>query len=112
MRLQEYQDVTPDKIRCNQMHPLLGALPVSYVPPRSRTSQYRRTFIPHSVSLWNDISDQVFDGVGLEGFKSGANAYFLAQVALSPFVCYYFFLFLLSVYMLVLWGWGLWTDRV
>ena len=68
------------KIRCNSMHPLYGALPVPYVPvrvtrgaviehrytyapPRCRTSQYRRTFVPFSVSLWNDLSDPVFDGV-------------------------------------------------
>ena len=68
------------KIRCNPIHPLCGALPVPYVPvrvtngvvmahrftyapPRCRTSQYRRTFIPVSVSLWNDLSDPVFDGV-------------------------------------------------
>ena len=77
------------------MHPLYGALPVPYVmmrvtlgaeiaqrytyaPPRCRTSQYRRTFIPLSVSLWNDLSDPVFDGVGLAGFKSKANAFLLA----------------------------------
>ena len=68
------------KIRCNPMHPLCGDLPVPYVPvrvtrgaviahrftyspPRCRTSQHRRTFIPLSVSLWNDLSDSVFDGV-------------------------------------------------
>ena len=83
------------KIRCNSMHPLYGALPVPYVPvrvtrgaviahrftyepPRCSTSQYRRTFIPLSVSLWNDHSDPVFDGVGLAGFKSRANAFLLA----------------------------------
>ena len=83
------------KIRCNSMHPLYGALPWSYVPvrvtrgavithrftyapSRFRTSQYRRTFIPWSVSLWNDLSDPVFDGVGLAGFKSRANAFLLA----------------------------------
>ena len=83
------------KIRLNPMHPLYGALPVPYVPvrvtrgtviahrytyapPRSRTSQYRRTFVPFSVSLWNDLSDPVFDGVGLAGFKSRANATLLA----------------------------------
>ena len=83
------------KIRCNPMHPLCGALPVPYVlvrvtcgavivhwfayaPPRCRTSQYRLTFIPLSVSLWNDLSDPVFDGVGLVGFKSRANAFLLA----------------------------------
>ena len=83
------------KIRCNPMHPLFRDFPLSYVPvrvtrgggiahrftyapPRCRTSQYRRTFIPLSVSLWNDLSDPVFDGVGLAGFKSRANAFLLA----------------------------------
>ena len=83
------------KIRCNPMHPLYGALPVPYVPvrvirgamiahrytygpPRCRTSQYSRTFIPFSVSLWNDLGDPVFDGVGLAGFKSRVNVIFLA----------------------------------
>ena len=85
------------KIMCNSMHPLYGALPVPYVPvrvtlgavishrytyapPRCRTSQYLRTlnFNPRAVSLWNDLSDPVFDGVGLGGFKSRANAFLLA----------------------------------
>ena len=58
------------KIKCNLMHPLYGALPVPYVsvrlhpaaviartsvhlyaPPRCRTPQYRRTYIQLSVSL-------------------------------------------------------------
>ena len=77
------------------MHPLCGALPVPYVsvrvtrgtliahrytyaPPRYRTSQYRRTFIPLSVSLWNDLVGPVFDSVGLAGFKSRSNAFLLA----------------------------------
>ena len=85
------------KIRCNPLHPIYGALPVpqrpvwvthgaviahlqNYSPPRSRTSQYNRAFIPFSVSLWNDLSDPVFDGVGLAGFKSRANAFLLAQL--------------------------------
>ena len=33
---------------------------------------------PVSVSLWIDIGDPVFDGEGLEGFKSRANEYLLA----------------------------------
>ena len=70
------------KTRCNPMDPLYGALPVPYkavrvtrgavishrftfAPPRSRTSKYSRTFIPLSVSQWNDLSDPVLDGVGL-----------------------------------------------
>ena len=83
------------KIRCNPMHPLCGALPVPYVPlqvtwgavithqftyapPRCRTSQYCLTFIPLSVSPWNDRSDPVFDGVRLAGFKNRANDFLLA----------------------------------
>ena len=83
------------KIKSNPMHPLSGALPLPYVParvflgalvahrhlfapPRCRTSQYRRSFMRLSVSLWNDRSDPVFDGVELEGFKSRANAFLLA----------------------------------
>ena len=50
----------------------------TYAPPRCRTSQYRWTFISWSVSLWNDLSDPVFDGMGLEGFKSKFNAFLLA----------------------------------
>ena len=83
------------KIKSNPMHPLSGALSLPYVPervtrgalvahrhsfapPRCRTSQYRRTFVPLSVSLWNDLRDPVFDGVGLAGFKNRANAFLLA----------------------------------
>ena len=83
------------KIRCNLIHTLHDALPLSYVPvwatrrgatvahrytyaPRCRTSHYHRTFIPLSVSLWNDPWWPVFDGVGVAGYKSGANAFLLA----------------------------------
>ena len=83
------------KIESNPMHPSSGALPLPYVPardnlgalvahwhsfasPRCRTSQYRRSFVLISVSLWNDLSDPEFDGVGLAGFKSRANAFLLA----------------------------------
>ena len=82
-------------IRCNSVHPLNGALPGPYVPvrvtrgalvahrytyapPRWRTSQYSRTFIPFSVFFWNDLANSVFDGVVLAGFKSRANASLLA----------------------------------
>ena len=62
----------------------------TYSPPRCRISQYHKTFIPFSVSLWNDLADSVFDGVGLAVFKSRANAFSLAEAALSIFVFYYF----------------------
>ena len=66
--------------------------------------------MPLSVSLWNDLSDPVFDGVGLAGFKIRANAFLLAWSALSflsPTVLSFF-----SFHGLVVWGWGLWTDIV
>ena len=83
------------KIRCNPVNPLNAALPgpcvpvrvtrgtlvthqYTYAPPRCRTLQYSRTFIPFSVSLWNDLANSAFNGVGLAGFKSRANASLLA----------------------------------
>ena len=81
------------KIKSNPMHPLSCALPLaccfgcscrhSFAPPCCRTSQYRRTFVALSVSLWNDLNYHVFDGVELAGFKSTANAFLLAWSALS-----------------------------
>ena len=82
-------------IRCNPEHNLNGALPGPYVPawvirddlvahrytyslPRCRILQYSMTFIPFSVSLWNDHVSPVFDGVGLACFKSRANASLMA----------------------------------
>ena len=85
------------KIKSNLMHPLSVVLPLRYVsarvprvalvahrhsfaPPRCRISQYRRTWVLLSVSLWSDRSDPVFDvdGVGLADFKSRADALLLA----------------------------------
>ena len=83
------------KINSNPMHPLSGALPLphvpahvnrgalvahrhSFAPPHCRNSQYSRSFAPLLVSLWNDLSDPVFESVGLAGFKSRANAFLLA----------------------------------
>ena len=110
------------------MDPLYGALHVPYVPvyvthgaviadrytyapPRSRTSQYHRTFIPLSVFLCNDLSDPVFDGVELEGFKSRAMPFYWPSCLLT-FCLLLFSLSLLSFYGLELWGWGFRTDRV
>ena len=108
------------KIESNPRYPLSGVLPLPYVPAIVThgalvthrhsfvPSQYRRTFVPLSVSLWNDLSDPVFDGVGLAGFKSRANAFLLASSAffLSPTI-----LSISAFHGLVVWGWGLRTDR-
>ena len=80
------------KIRCNDDVPSLRcsscavcageintrAHRFTYAPPRCRKSQCRRTFILWSVSLWNDLIDPVFDGVGLAGFKSRADVFLFA----------------------------------
>ena len=66
--------------------------------------------MPLLVSLWNDLSDPMFDGVLLAGFKSRDNAFLLARSALfflSPTV-----LSFSSFHGLVVWGWGIWTDSV
>ena len=84
----------------------------TYAPPRCRTAQCRRTFIVQSVSLWNDLGDPVFDGVGLAGFRSRANAFLLEEL-LAPFsspTVFRFSSFIL--YGLILLGGGLWTDRM
>ena len=83
------------KIKCNPMNHIYGALHVSYVPVRvsrgafvayqytyaprhCRTSQYRRTFIPISMSMRYDLADTVFDVEGLGGFKVTANTFWVA----------------------------------
>ena len=74
--------------RCG-LHAALIAHRFTYAPPRCRTSWYRRTFFPLSVSLWNDLGGPAFDGVGLAGFKSRANCLFIdlaARSLLSPAV--------------------------
>ena len=82
------------KIIRNPLYALSGALLSPYVlegvncgalvahrqlfaTPCCQTSQYHRTFLPLSVSFWNNLSDPVFNGVGLAGFKSRANAFLL-----------------------------------
>ena len=82
------------------MHPLNGDVPGPYLPAwvtrgalvahqytytpfRCRTSQYSRIILSLSVSLWNDLANPVFDGVGLAGFKSRANAFLFTLAALS-----------------------------
>ena len=52
--------------------------------------------MPLSVSLWNDLSDPAFVGVGLTGFKRRANAFLAARSALS-FLSPRFYLFLPSM---------------
>ena len=90
------------------------ALPRQYVPVRSHAVPRSHlcaaslqnlavtTSVHFSVSLWNDLVDPVCDGVGLAGFKSRHNTFFIGlSCSISIIVFYYFSLSLLSVYI----GW-------
>ena len=59
-----------------------------FAPPRCRTAHYCRTFVPLAVFIWNDLADLVFDGVGLTGFTSRANALLLAYSTLFVPDCF------------------------
>ena len=69
----------PVRVTCSA----LVAHRYTYAPPRCRASKYRRTFVALSVSLWYDLADPVFDGMGLASFKSRANVFLLTYAALS-----------------------------
>ena len=114
------------KIKSNPMHPLSGALLLSYVPahvtrgslvahrhsfapPRCRTSQFRRTFVTLSVSLGNDIVTlclMMCDSRVSRAEPILSCWHDLLLIFVSTI------LYFSSFHGLVVWGWGLWTDRV
>ena len=110
-------------IRCNLMQPLNGALPGQYVPvrvkrgalvthrytyapPRCRTSQYSRTFIPPSVSFWNIITQKLLTPYSMVWdwwVSREGQCFFIGLSCSIPTIIFYsFFLSLLPVYRLVL----------
>ena len=56
-------------------------------------------------------SDPVFDGMGLAGSRVGPMPFYWSSCSVT-FCLLLFSLSLLSFYGLVLWGWGLRTDKV
>ena len=42
--------------------------------PRHCTEQYRRSFLPRAIELWNELDAEVFESGGLCGFKRCVNA--------------------------------------
>ena len=115
------------KIWCNPLHPLYGALPVPYVP----VLVTRSAVIAHGTILRllaaepRSIAGLLFPFQYLCGTIlvtpysmvwdwriswSGPMPFYLTSCSL-PF-CLLFSLSLLSIYWLVLWGWGLRTDMV
>ena len=83
----------------------IGTLSLAH--PGFRTSQYRRTFVPLSVSLWNEVGDPVFDGVGQAGFKSRANAFCWPYLLFLSPISYFS-----SFHRFVVWALSLRIDRL
>ena len=120
----------PYKIRCNPMLSLYDALPEPYMPVRvtrgaviahrntnalrrSRASQYRKTFIFLSVSMWNDIGALYpYSKCWTRRFQEQGQCLFIGLAARSLFCLLSLSISFLSFYELVLWGWGLRSDRV
>ena len=117
------------KIRCNPIHPLYGVHSVPYVPvrvtrgvviahrytyapPRCRTSQYGRTFIPLPVYLCNDLTVTQYSMVWDFRVSRAMTMNFYWPSWSLHFCPLLFSRSLLSFYGLVLWDWGLRTDRV
>ena len=113
------------KVRCNPTQPLNGALPLPYVPvritrgalgahrytyapPRCRTSQNRRTFIHLSVSLWKDLADPVFDGVGQQVSRAGQMFFHWPKLLYPYYSLLLFFLFSYSGLQVCIMG--LWSS--
>ena len=51
------------------------------------------TFIPLSVSLWNDLAYPIFDGVGLADFKTRAMLFFWPKLLYPYYNLFLFFPF-------------------
>ena len=91
-------------------HGAVTAHRYTYAPPRSRTSHYLRTFI-HCQYLWNDLGDPYSMVWDLRVSRVGPLPLCWPSCSLHFYVLL-FSLFLLLFYGLVLWLWGLRTDRV
>ena len=112
------------KIRCNPVHPVNGALPGPYVPvrvtlcalvahrytcapPRSPAGLLFLSRSPSGTILLTRIR-----WCGTGGFQEQGQCFFIGLSCSIPTIVFYSFPpSLLSVYRLVLWGWGLRTDR-
>ena len=67
---------------------------IGILTPPCRTSQFRWSFILHSVSMLNNLADPVFDVVGLAGFKSRANVFYWPKLLYPYYIVFYIFTFL------------------
>ena len=114
-------------IRCNPVHPLNGALPGPYVPVQVTRCSGHISVDLYSASLQNLallFLSQCPSGTIVSCkprirwrwtgvFQEQGQCFFIGRNCSIPtMVFYYFFVYLLSIYRLVLSGWGLRTDRV
>ena len=116
------------KIRCNPMHPLCGALLMPYVPvrvTRGNLIAHRDTYClpaaePRSTTGLLFPSQYLSGTIWLTSYSmvwdwrvSRAGPMPFCWPSCSLLVCLQSFsLSLIFLYRLVVWGWGLWTDRV
>ena len=119
------------KIRCNPMHRLNDALPGPYVHASAgytrcpgRTSVYfcaaslQNLAVPHDFCSRLSVHPERYclpriRWCGIGGFQELGQCFFIGlSCSILTIVLYHFSLSLLSISGLVLWGWGLRTDRV
>ena len=68
--------------------------------------------MPLSVSLWNDLANCI-RWFGTGEFQELDRCFFIGlSCSIPTIVFYYFSLSLFPVYRLLLWGWGIRTDKV
>ena len=116
------------KIRCKAMRPLNGALPspyapvrvihgalvthrYTYAPPRCRTSQTAGLLFPSRCPCRMILLTPYWMVWDWRVSRVGPMLFYWPKM-LYPFYLLLFFSSLLSVYRLVLWSWGLRTNRV
>ena len=74
----------------------------TYAAPRCITSNFHKTFIPLSVSLWNDLGDPVFWRCGTGRFPEQGQCFFISlSCIIRFFYILVFFPFWSSVYRLL-----------
>ena len=117
------------KIRCNPMHPLNDALPgqayvpvrvtrgalvthrYTYAPPCTEPRSTARLFFPSRCSTGTILLTQ-YSMVWDWRVSRAGPMLFYCRCSISTILFYSFSLSILPVYRLVLWGWGLRTDRM
>ena len=110
------------KIRCNPMHPLYGAFPcimcqcAEYTLPRTG-SPLQNHAVPQDFNYILNVSVErsywaCIRWCGTGRFQEEGQCLLICLSCSLPLILLQFFLYLLSFYWLVLWGWGLRIDML